>query len=117
MKIMNCKFNRREFLTKSSAAGAALAATSVAVGGQPHPHPPAWWEQILTPLSIQSDTSSPAGYRQAKELRERFMGNASTEGAQAGAPPVIPEAPAPENGPQGKQPSTGQKLRLGRGCS
>jgi thiosulfate reductase/polysulfide reductase chain A len=39
---MHRKFDRREFLTKSSAAGTVLAAASVTVGGQPRPHPPAW---------------------------------------------------------------------------
>jgi thiosulfate reductase/polysulfide reductase chain A len=39
---MNRKFDRREFLTKSSVAGTVLAAASVTVGGQPRPHPPAW---------------------------------------------------------------------------
>jgi rhodanese-related sulfurtransferase len=77
----------------------------------------AWWDQVMTPLSILSDTSSPAGYRQAKQLRENFMGTAPTGSTQAGAPTVLPEVPTPGNVPEGKQPSSGPKLKLGRGCS
>ncbi len=77
----------------------------------------AWWDQVMTPMSIRSDSASPAGYRQAKQLRENFMGITPTGGAQAGTPPALPEVPAPETVPEGKQPSSSPKLKLGRGCS
>jgi rhodanese-related sulfurtransferase len=77
----------------------------------------AWWDQVMTPLSVRSDTSSPAGYRQDKQLREHFMGIAPTGGTQTESSPPLPEVPAPENVPEGKQPSSSPKLKLGRGCS
>ncbi len=39
---MGRKVTKREFLTRSSAAGAAMAATSVAASKQSRPHPPGW---------------------------------------------------------------------------
>jgi rhodanese-related sulfurtransferase len=77
----------------------------------------AWWDQVMTPLSVRSDTSSPTGYRQAKQLREFFMGSAPTGGTQAGAPSPPLEVPTPGNVPESEQPSSRPKLKLGRGCS
>jgi rhodanese-related sulfurtransferase len=76
----------------------------------------AWWDEVMTPLSLRSETQSPAGYQQAKQLRERFLGTSPT-GAGASAPSTpIPELPAPEQGPAATPPAGG-KLKLGRGCS
>lgn len=74
-----------------------------------------WWDGVMTPTSLRSETASPAGYLQAKALRERFMGApASGKASQAAAPPVIPQAPPTKQAP----PATpSQKLKLGRGCS
>jgi rhodanese-related sulfurtransferase len=77
----------------------------------------AWWDQVMTPLSVRSDTTSPTGYRQAKQLRESFMGGAPTGGKQTAPPPPLPEISTPENVPEDKQPSSPPKLKLGRGCS
>jgi rhodanese-related sulfurtransferase len=70
-----------------------------------------WWEEIMTPLSVRSDSPSPAGYREAKQLREQFLGGAakpSTSAAPAEAVPPPPPTP---------QPTPANKLKLGRGCS
>jgi rhodanese-related sulfurtransferase len=76
----------------------------------------AWWDEVMTPLSLRSETQSPAGYQQAKQLRERFLGTFPT-GAAATAPSTpVPELPAPEQGPAATPPAGG-KLKLGRGCS
>ncbi len=74
-----------------------------------------WWDQVMTPVSVRSGTPSPAGYQQAKQLRERFWGATPGPGAQAAPSVPAPELPAPELAPQA--PPSGQKLKLGRGCS
>jgi rhodanese-related sulfurtransferase len=76
----------------------------------------AWWNDVLTPVSLRSDSTSPAGYQQAKALRQHFLGStggaAPAPGAAAPAPVEVPPAqPAPGAAPGGK------KLKLGRGCS
>ncbi len=75
----------------------------------------AWWAYVMTPTSLRSEEQSPAGYLQAKQLRERFMGastpGAGTEAAPAAAPVSPPETPA------GKPAAAPGKLKLGRGCS
>ncbi len=75
-----------------------------------------WWDQVMTPVSVRSSTPSPAGYQQAKQLRERFWGTAAAAGAQMAPSVPVPEAPPPGPSPQAPPPS-GQKLKLGRGCS
>jgi rhodanese-related sulfurtransferase len=70
-----------------------------------------WWEEIMTPLSVRVDDPSPAGYREAKQLREQFMGGqAKPSGTTAPAAAV----PLP---PPATQPTPANKLKLGRGCS
>ncbi|MGC8792829.1 MAG: rhodanese-like domain-containing protein [Bryobacteraceae bacterium] len=73
----------------------------------------AWWDQVMTPQSLRGEKASPSGYRQAKALREQFMGGPS-EGASKGAAPLPPPPPtaAPEPGK-----TSPRKLKLGRGCS
>ena len=75
-----------------------------------------WWDAVMTPTSLRSETASPAGYLQAKALRERFMGvSPSGVASQAPVPMAIPQVP-PAKPPQ--PPATpNQKLKLGRGCS
>jgi rhodanese-related sulfurtransferase len=74
-----------------------------------------WWETIMTPSSIRSDPPNPAGYREARQLRERFMGTAAP-GAGAPPPPsAVPQTPPAQPAPQGAPPAN--KLKLGRGCS
>jgi len=73
----------------------------------------AWWDDVMTPTSLRSETQSPAGYRQAKELREYFTG---TGKAQLSAPASeVPKVPPAGTAPEGTQPA--KKLKLGRGCS
>lgn len=76
----------------------------------------AWWDEVITPLSLRSETQSPAGYQQAKQLRERFMGSGQPGGATAAPTAPIPELPAPGQAPTATPPPGG-KLKLGRGCS
>ncbi|HTQ57084.1 MAG TPA: rhodanese-like domain-containing protein [Bryobacteraceae bacterium] len=68
-----------------------------------------WWGSIMTPSSIRSDPPDPTGYRQAKQLRERFMGS-SAPAAGTSAPPLAVPPPSTVIPPK-------NKLKLGRGCS
>lgn len=56
-----------------------------------------WWDLIITPTSLRSETQSPSGYQQAKQLREYFMGTTAPQGAATAAPalPQLPPAAAP----------------------
>jgi sulfur-carrier protein adenylyltransferase/sulfurtransferase len=75
-----------------------------------------WWDAVMTPTSLRSESASPAGYRQAKALRERFMGAPPSGAAsQAPAPLAVPQAPPSKQAPPPATPN--QKLKLGRGCS
>ncbi len=73
----------------------------------------AWWDQVLTPQSLRSDSANPAGYQQAKMLRERFMGGTSTPKSTSG----VTTAPPPALPPAGGGTTAPKKLKLGRGCS
>ena len=77
-----------------------------------------WWDAVMTPTSVRSESASPAGYLQAKALRERFMGGPSGgTTASPSAPMAVPQAPpAKEAGPANTAPA-GKKLKLGKGCS
>ena len=71
-----------------------------------------WWDAVMTPTSLRSESASPTGYLQAKALRERFMGGAA---ASPSTPLAVPQTPpAREATPPGPP---GQKLKLGKGCS
>lgn len=74
-----------------------------------------WWDLIITPSSLRSETQSPAGYQQAKQLREYFMGSTTPQGATAVTPtlPQVPPAATPSAQPQPEP----KKLKLGKGCS
>lgn len=76
----------------------------------------AWWDEVITPLSLRSETQSPVGYQQAKQLRERFMGGGQPGGESVAPSTPIPELPAPGQAPAATPPPGG-KLKLGRGCS
>lgn len=73
-----------------------------------------WWDQVLTPQSLRGENPQPAGYQQARALREQFLGGLGqppNSGAKTAPPlPAPPPAPAP-----GK--ASPKKLKLGRGCS
>jgi len=75
----------------------------------------AWWDQVITPTSLRSETASPEGYQQARQLRDYFMGSTSgsksTAAPSTAAPVVLPPAGQPEQ----KQPE--KKLKTGKGCS
>lgn len=73
-----------------------------------------WWEAIMTPSSIRSDPPNPSGYREAKQLREHFMGTAAP-GTAAPPPSAVPQTPPAQPAPQGTP--APNKLKLGRGCS
>lgn len=75
----------------------------------------AWWNEVITPTSLRSESQSPAGYQQARQLRQHFIGGPGAPQPDGTAAPV---APLPPSGPQ--SPATapgGRKLKLGRGCS
>lgn len=72
-----------------------------------------WWDQVLTPQSLRGENPQPAGYQQAKELREQFLGG-SGQPSRGGAKTAAPSAPAPAPAPGKASP---KKLKLGRGCS
>jgi rhodanese-related sulfurtransferase len=75
----------------------------------------AWWNDIITPTSLRSEDQTPAGYLQAKQLREHFLGSAPTGETTAAPPPATPTLPPAQSMPTG--PTLGKKLKLGRGCS
>ena len=74
----------------------------------------AWWEDVATPVSLRSESTSPAGYQQAKRIREQFLGAPGT--ARPSGPPSPAAEPAPAAPPPAGTPG-GKKLKLGRGCS
>jgi len=76
----------------------------------------AWWNEVITPTSLRSDSTSPAGYRQAKQIRERFLG-APGAAQPASAPATAPTETVPATPPAQGAPAGGKKLKLGRGCS
>ncbi len=78
----------------------------------------AWWDQVITPVSLRSESADPAGYQQAKQLRDYFFG-ASSAGAKSGAsaPTSVPAIIPPADQPQQKQPENQKKLKTGKGCS
>jgi rhodanese-related sulfurtransferase len=75
----------------------------------------AWWDDVITPLSLRSENQSPTGYLQAKQLREHFLGTVAAGGASAAPPAALPAIPPAEAVPGGSAPT--KKLKLGRGCS
>lgn len=75
----------------------------------------AWWNDVITPTSLRSEDQAPAGYLQAKQWREHFLGAAPAGEATAAPPPATPVLPPAQNLPAG--PTPGKKLKLGRGCS
>lgn len=75
-----------------------------------------WWYDLMTPTSLQTAATSPAGYLQAKQLRDYFLGSVAPGAAPAqAAPNAAPSAVPPPPPAQEKPPAT--KLKLGRGCS
>ena len=75
----------------------------------------AWWSDVITPTSLRSEDQTPAGYLEAKQLREHFLGAAPTGEAAAAPTPATPTLPPAQNAPA--SPIPGKKLKLGRGCS
>jgi rhodanese-related sulfurtransferase len=75
----------------------------------------AWWDEVMTPLSLQSESQSPAGYQQAKQLREYFLDATPKVETPVSPPPAPTEVPPAQAAPGGKTPA--KKLKLGRGCS
>ena len=75
----------------------------------------AWWDQVVTPTSLRSDSADPAGYQQAKQLREFFFGSMSSQPKSNAVPavnaPILPPDTVPGTKPEQK------KLKLGKGCS
>jgi len=75
----------------------------------------AWWEEVMTPTSLRSETQSPAGYLQAKQLRENFLGSVPGRGASALPASAPAETLSAPTAPGSAAPA--KKLKLGRGCS
>ena len=75
----------------------------------------AWWNDVITPTSLRSEDQTPAGYQQAKQLREHFLGAAPTGETAVTPSPATPTVPPAQNTPA--RPTPGKKLKLGRGCS
>jgi rhodanese-related sulfurtransferase len=75
----------------------------------------AWWDDVMTPVSLRSENQSPAGYLQARQLRERLLGTVAAGGASAAPPAALPSVPPAQAAPSGAPPA--KKLKLGRGCS
>lgn len=75
----------------------------------------AWWDEVMTPTSLRLEDQTPAGYLQAKQLREHFLGSTPKGEATATPPPALPVTPPAQTTPSGATP--GKKLKLGRGCS
>lgn len=75
----------------------------------------AWWERVMTPTSLRSETQGPAGYQQARQIREFFMGTGRPSEAAAAPAQPLPQAP-PLGAPESGKPQQ-QKLKLGQGCS
>jgi len=75
----------------------------------------AWWNDVITPTSLRSEDQSPAGYLQAKQLREHFLGSAPTTEPKVASPPAMPTLPPAQTPPSAA--TKGKKLKLGRGCS
>lgn len=73
-----------------------------------------WWLDVMTPASLRSEEASPAGYIQAKQLRDYFAGAAPPSTTRAQPAPAVPAPPPSSETPQKKGP---EKLKLGRGCS
>ena len=75
----------------------------------------AWWDQVVTPTSLRSESADPAGYQQAKQLREFFFGSMSSQPKNNAVPavnaPILPPDTVPGTKPEQK------KLKLGKGCS
>jgi rhodanese-related sulfurtransferase len=72
-----------------------------------------WWNEIMTPVSVLNSGQSPAGYLQAKQTREFFMGRANVGTKQSGVAPQVPSTPS---APAAQQPAKKHGLKLGRGC-
>ncbi len=75
----------------------------------------AWWSEVITPVSLRSESQSPAGYQQARDVRRHFVGGPGSPQPAGGASPAAPVSPPPGQAP-GTAPG-GRKLKLGRGCS
>jgi rhodanese-related sulfurtransferase len=75
----------------------------------------AWWSDVITPTSLRSEDQTPAGYLQAKQLREYFLGSTPTGVTTVTPPPLTPAVPPAQTTPRGITPA--KKLKLGRGCS
>lgn len=76
----------------------------------------AWWELVITPTSLRSESASPEGYQQARQIRDYFMGSGAPKapGGESAAPLPLP---APATTPQGTPQPSEKKLKLGKGCS
>ena len=76
----------------------------------------AWWDQVITPTSLRSESADPVGYQQAKQLREAFLGGTSAQLKSTANPAVNAPILPPANQP-GNKPEQQKKLKLGKGCS
>ena len=74
-----------------------------------------WWYDLMPPTSLQTTGASPAGYQQAKQLRDYFMGSAAPAKGAAESVPAAAPPPPPPTTPEKKVPAT--RLKLGRGCT
>ncbi len=76
----------------------------------------AWWDQVITPTSLRSESADPAGYQQAKQLREFFFGGGAAPAKGTAAAPTVNAPMLPPETLPGAKPEQ-KKLKLGKGCS
>ena len=76
----------------------------------------AWWDQVITPTSLGSESADPAGYQQARQLREYFFGGGGAPAKGTAATPAVNAPILPPETQPGAKPEQ-KKLKLGKGCS
>ena len=53
----------------------------------------AWWNDVITPTRLRSEDQTPAGYLEAKQLREYFLGSTPAGVTAVTTPPPTPAMP------------------------
>jgi rhodanese-related sulfurtransferase len=77
----------------------------------------AWWELVITPVSLRSESATAEGYQQAKQLRDYFFGGSQSGVKPSAAAPATAAPIVPPDQLEQKQPQNQKKLKTGKGCS